>query len=285
MMTILGLLACRDNTSDPLSTSFGSAVDRGTFDNSEIDEASGLIISRINKQYAWTHNDSGDQSRIFLIDVTNAQYKATVTIANATNVDWEDIAASYYNGVATLYVGDIGGNNGELTSHAIYRFAEPNPVELSGTSTVNDVDKITFQYPDGTWDAEALLVDQQTQDIYIISKLDSGAKLYKLAYPQSTTELITAEYVADLSQSLITAGDISIDNQEIIIKNYLTVYYWQRGTNETIASTLQRSPKILPYYPEPQGEAVAFATDSSGYYTTGETRNGVTAHLYFYPRQ
>ena len=35
---------------------------------------------------------------------------------------------------------------------------------------------------------------------------------------------------------------------------------------------------------EPQGEAVCWAADGSGYFTLSEERNNRPAHLYFYPR-
>ncbi|PQA56183.1 PE-PGRS family protein [Siphonobacter curvatus] len=283
---LVGFTACDQLFPGPSeNTSFGSAVSRGVLNNADIYEASGLAVSRHQPNFIWTHNDSGDPNRIFLLDATNAQWKATVTVENATNLDWEDMAAAVRDGVPTLYVGDTGDNLNQYSTHAIYRFPEPNPATLSGNVSVSNVERITYRYPDGQWDAEALMVDPQTLDIYIISKVSSGTHLYRLPYPQSTTEVITAETVASLSQSTITAADISPDGQEILMKDYLTVYYWKRNAGESIAQTMQRSARVMPYFPEPQGEAIAFATDRSGYYTLSEDRNNIRAHLYFYPRK
>lgn len=55
------------------NTSFGSAVSRGVLDNADIYEASGLAVSRHQPNFIWTHNDSGDPNRIFLLDATNAR--------------------------------------------------------------------------------------------------------------------------------------------------------------------------------------------------------------------
>jgi hypothetical protein len=286
ILLLLSLTAC-DQLFPVTSTlaSFSSGVSRGELDNPDITEASGLASSRFDPNFIWTHNDSGDQNRIFLLDATNAKWKATVMLNGATNIDWEDMAATVRNGVPTLYVGDIGDNNNQIETHAIYRLPEPNPATLSGTASVGNVERITFRYPDGKWDAEALMVDHQTQDLYIVSKVGSGTHLYKLPYPQSTTEVNTAESVAELPQTTVTAADISPDGQEILLKNYLTVYYWKRKSGETVAAAMVRSPKVQSYFPEPQGEAIAFSTDNKGYFTLSEDRNGIRSHLYFYTRK
>jgi len=43
--------------------------------------------------------------------------------------------------------------------------------------------------------------------------------------------------------------------------------------------TLMRVPVELPYEVEPQGEAIGFARDGKGYFTTSE---GVRPTLYYY---
>src|SRR4051812_16120960 len=58
--------------------------------NDTIEEASGLAASIANKGLLWTHNDSGNDSKIFLVD-ENLNIKLTCTLAGAENRDWEDI--------------------------------------------------------------------------------------------------------------------------------------------------------------------------------------------------
>lgn len=284
--TLVGTSACNALFPEkPEASSFGSAQSRGSLDNPDIYEASGLAVSRHNPNFIWTHNDSGHPNEIFLLDATNAKWKATVVVEGATNNDWEEMAASIRDGVPTLYVGDTGDNLNQYSTHIIYRFAEPDPSTLSGKSSVSSIEKITYRYPDGQWDSEGFFVDHQTQDIYLISKVTSNTKLYRLPYPQSTQEVITAELVEDLPQTIITAADLSPDGQELLMKDYLTVYYWKRNHGESIAQMMKRTPRVMPYFPEPQGEAIAFATDNSGYFTLSEDRSGIRGHLYFYPRR
>ena len=52
--------------------------------------------------------------------------------------------------------------------------------------TLSDVETFTLQYPDGPRDAETLMVDPLSGDIYIVSKRDTVLHIYRAAYPQST---------------------------------------------------------------------------------------------------
>lgn len=59
------------------------------------------------------------------------------------------------------------------------------------------------------------------------------------------------------------------------------MYYWTRDDGQTIDEAFETAIRTVPYFVEPQGEAVCWAHDSSGYYTLSE---GSHPHLYFYPR-
>jgi hypothetical protein len=275
------------------SDSFNDAQDLGVIENKEIDEASGIVASYKNKGLLWTHNDSGDKNRIFSMDA-NGKGTREFYLDGAMNRDWEAIAMAQFPEGSFIYVGEIGDNNAEFPTCAIYRVPEPEITSSTPQSnTLKNVQKITYKYPDGARDAEAFLIDQTSKDIYIISKRESSKRLYRLPYPQSFTLTNTAEFVQELTFSVGTAqplylvdGNVSVDNQEIIIKNYLQIFYWRRGTNETIPEALKRTPKTQPYLAEPQGEGLCFAQDGSGYYTLSEEGGNKTSpKLYFYKRK
>lgn len=258
---------------------------QGVLDNPVIDEASGLVASHANSGMLWTHNDSGDKARIFLID-SLGKYQATVWVKGATNRDWEDIAlgAGPQPDNTYLYIGEIGDNLARYPHKVIYRIEEP---KFTGDTTlsVEDVDSIRFTLPDGNRDTEALMIDPHTKDLYIFSKWEEAINLYRLPYPQSTTEMMVAEKVLEaLPFTLIVAADWSTDGEEILIKSYKQVYYWKRKKDQPLSETLREVPEILPYDEEPQGESIAFALDGSGYYTLSEYAKGVKPTLMFYPR-
>lgn len=278
----------KPNPTPVSSDNFENAADLGIIDNQEIDEASGLIASQQNKGYLWTHNDSGDENRIFLID-KNGKGLFQFNLDGASNRDWEAISIASFAEGSYLYIAEIGDNNAQYESCAIYKV--PEPTISSNTpvmNTLKNVQKITFKYPDGARDAECMLIDQQSKDIYILSKREKNQRLYRLPYPQSFTQTMTAEFVEEVSFSsgsnqafYITDGCISSDNQEILIKNYLQVFHWRRQNNESIPTTIKRTAKTLPYTPEPQGEGICFSSDGSSFYTISEkSDNNIPVRLY-----
>ncbi|RXK46804.1 hypothetical protein [Aquirufa rosea] len=289
-------------TPNPATTesNYEDGLDRGIIENPELDEASGIVASKKNDGFLWAHNDSGDSNRLFLIDTFGKGMKQFV-IQGAENRDWEDIAlVSDSNGSAVVYIADFGDNLGNLDSYAIYWFNEPN-VSSINNATITGVQKLTFTLPDGSRDMECLLVDQKTRDVYIVSKRETRKRLYKIAAGSFTNQaIVKAEFVQELNFSVpfstvdkivtayyITAGDVSPDNTEILIKNYIECYYWKRGVNETIPQALARTPKLVPYVGNPteyQGEAIAFAADGGGYYTLSE-KGPSPVRLYFYKRK
>lgn len=85
-----------------------------------------------------------------------------------------------------------------------------------------------------------------------------------------------------LDFTMSVAGDIAVDGSQILIKNYLAVFYWERRPGETIPEALSRNPVVLPYKPEPQGEAIAFDPTGKSYFTLSEKRFQIEPVLYRY---
>ncbi|MCH8874501.1 hypothetical protein IH824_17350 [candidate division KSB1 bacterium] len=266
---------------------FGDRLDLGLINNDSLNEVSGLAASRKNSNVLWTHNDSGDENRVFAIDA-NGKHLGTFLIEGAEARDWEDIAVGPgpIAGKQYLYIGDIGDNLSQFDIKHIYRVMEPEvncnqpPIE----ATLSGVEAIAFQYPDGKRDAETLMVDPLTKDIYIVSKRESNVRVYRAPYPQSTTRTITLEYVVTLNLNNVVGGDISPSGNEVVIKTYKAIYYWRKSPDEKCWKIFDKDPISVPYIPEPQGEAVCWRADGLGYYTVSEEPGGIPSHLYFYPR-
>ncbi len=270
-------------------TGFHESEARGVLENEEIVEASGLAVSRSNPRLIWTHNDSGHQNRLFVVG-ENAENYGEFIIRGAFNRDWEDMAAGPgpEEGVTYLYIGEIGDNLAQYKYMSIYRLPEP---DISGLDTVTrtlveGVERIDYVYPDGeSRDAETLMVDPFTRDIYIVTKRDERSIIYVARYPQDTQSVITIEKIGYFPFNRALAGDISADGLEIAVKTDERIYYWKREAGETVGEALKRQPLLLPYTIEPQGEAIAWMPDGSGYYTLSEKAGGVDPVLYFYRRK
>lgn len=279
----LSVLACSPQQKTPTDVlHFLQARSLGMLSNDEINEASGLEASITNRGALWTHNDSGDTSRVFLINENGGDIK-TFYLQGVTNRDWEDmtLGPGPEDGKNYLYIAEMGDNKAIHPYQYLYRFEEPSQ---NAPAVITDVASIRFQYPDGNRDAECLMIDPLTKDLYIISKREEHVNLYRMAYPQSTTETVIPEKLGTLPFHNIVAGDISGDGKEIIAKTYDAIMYWQREEGKSIAETLM-SPHInIPYEPEPQGEAIAWKGDNSGFYTLSEEPDAKEAEVYYYQK-
>lgn len=249
----------------------------GVIENDVLDEASGLAVSRSNSTYIWSHNDSGGDPSLYLMDDTGADI-GSFELENAQNIDWEDMAIGPgpNAGQSYLYAADIGDNRAARDDYTIYRVLEPNlnVANIPNTSTLSSVDAINYIYDDGNArDAEALMVDPLTNDIYIVSKREASVILYVLPFPQNLTALDTADRLRVLPFTMVTAADISPDGNEVLIKNYLNVYHWSKSGTESVSELLGTMPSRLPYTVEPQGESIAWHSDGSRYFTLSEAGN------------
>jgi hypothetical protein len=255
----------------------------GKLQNKKIDEASGLAFSRTHSGIMYTHNDSGGDPYVYILD-TIGEDRGKIILSGVKNRDWEDIAVGpgpdpklHY-----IYVGEIGDNNAEHQQIKIFRFPEPKDLEKE---ILVKPEILTLRYPDGPKDAETLMIDPITHDIFILSKRDSLNILYRAPQSAFGSKRFELEKIMELPFTMSVAGDISSDGSQILIKNYFTVFYWQRNKNESIPEAMSRKPRILPYKPEPQGEAIAFHPSGKYYYTLSEKRFNIAPVLYRYDKK
>lgn len=254
----------------------------------DLDEASGLASSRSNPLYIWSHNDSGGDPLLYLMTQAGAD-SGRFVLDGAQNIDWEDMAIGPGPSVGQqyLYAADIGDNRAARDNYTIYRVPEPDLTvqDIPAASTLTGVEAISFIYDDGNArDAEAIMVDPTTSDIYIISKREASVILYTLPFPQNTAELDTADRLRVLPFTMVTAADISPNGNEILIKNYLNVYHWSKSGSESISDLLSTTPARLAYTVEPQGEAIAWHSTNATYFTLSEAGNNQPVILYNYSR-
>ncbi len=276
-LSLLFLSACDKNLPSPISQTRGFE-DTPTEHALKplIEEVSGIADSKVNPGKLWVQEDSGRPNQIQLVDHTGTVVKKVV-VKGTVNRDWEDMAL-----VGTdLFIGNVGDNDSKYPEYSFYQFAEPT----LATDTVKNVKTIRFQYPDGSHDAEAFIVDPETKNIYIITKRDNPGKLYQITYPYNYTAVNQATLVGTTKYTSIVSAAVSPDGREILLKTYASLYYYSRSGNEILAEALQKDFTNLPYNIEPQGEAVTFAADNSSIFTLSEKGFGTSVNLYFYKRK
>lgn len=248
-----------------------------------IDEASGIADSRSMPGHLWVQEDGNNPSRLSLISY-QGQLRGRIQLP-FPNRDWEDMDLFYdkHSKSNYIYIADTGDNLRQYPEYYIYRFKEPESIH----EEVKEYERIVFYYPEGSRDTEAILIEPNTQDIYVITKSPGFSKLYKIAFPQKYDSPIPAMYVCDLPMYMITSGDFSADGKQIILRNYTTMYLWQRDdVNEPIQDVIYSSYKLmLPYVFEPQGESVCFEKNGKGYFTLSEKLKYLPMQLFYFAKK
>ena len=266
-------------------------IEQGRVTMADVTEASGLIASGKNDGVLWTHNDSGDTARVYAFASDGAPL-ASFNL-NVPAADWEDMALGPgpVDGEDYLYLGDIGDNAEARASIQVHRISEPVVSGPSGESDVTDVESFTLVYPDRAHDAETLLVDPISGDLFIVTKERSDVtKVFVTRAPLAPGET-TLEQLVELpfgtelgTNTLTTAGDVSRDGSLLIVKTYTTAFIWRRppGAADLAEAFTAAEACSVPVEVEAQGEAIAFAADGSGYFTLSE---GASQPLYFYAKR
>jgi hypothetical protein len=246
----------------PASAATGADdVDRRIKD-SRITESSGLAASLLHPGVLWTHNDSGNPPRIYAID-PNGSTTATLTLSAEPNVDWEAIATVRSRaGGAWIAVGDIGDNNAQHSSIRIALVREPRQLR---TGSVTPARVLRLRYPGGPRDAEALLADPRTGQLYVVSKTLFGSELFavpKRVWPNQPagssrlSRLTTMTKVASMSAGLITDGTFLPDGR-MLLRGYGKVFVMDRPEAVKNGRIATLADATLPA--QDQGESIALA--------------------------
>ena len=264
----------------------GQITVAGRLSDRFMNETSGIAASGIFKDMFYVHNDSGDESRFFIISPDGKLHHTLKYDGNNGDDDFEDIAVGPgpAKGKSYVYVGNIGDNSAEREAITIYRFEE-NRSWLKGSVANIKAQKLYLQYPDGPKDAESLMIDPIDELFYIVTKRTDTVRIYTSPLAHKPNDTLSLTYRGKLffegtkPFKWITGGDVSKDGDDVLLKSYDKVYYWNRRGKEHLWKTLQRKPKILTYQVEKMGEAIGFAADAKSYYTVSE---GVYAPVYYY---
>jgi hypothetical protein len=200
------------------------AVPRWTGDGAEvvtrladprIVESSGLALSRRHPGVIWTHNDSGDQARLFAVG-PDGRTRAVLTLAGVEARDWEAVAAGRDDrGRPALFAGDIGDNNDVWAEVAVYRVTEPAVLR---DATVPSV-RYRLRYADGPRNAEALLVDPRSNRLYVATKAESGGGLYRAPARLDPAGINVLERIAPVPP-VVTDGAFLPGGRGFVLRDY-----------------------------------------------------------------
>jgi len=245
-----------------------------------VKESSGIAVTDPEIKSFWTHNDSGDNSELYLISSSTGELVSTVELEGAKNNDWEDMSHFESDGRQWLMVADVGDNGLKRKDCKLYLF------ELSalGTQTKQtiekkDVHELEFEYEDGPHDCEAVAVTRDGEAVLLVEKrfnpFESGsAGVYQIDLPAKLkdTGKLLAKRIAGISAWAITGMDIAPDRQSLIIRSYLGAQlYRKQNPQQTWQEVLALDkPKLVQLPAQQQGEAICYAPDGQSVLITSE---------------
>ncbi|MDT4932142.1 MAG: hypothetical protein QOK11_34 [Pseudonocardiales bacterium] len=240
-----------------------------------INEASGIAAGITSPGVVYVHNDSGDAPRFFALDARTGATLAVYTVPGAAALDWEDIAvAPDARGVPSVWLGDIGDNNGVRREIQVYRVDEPrvDPTRRDVAVPSSPAEVWRLRYPDGAVDAESLAVAPDGTP-YVVTKSLLGSSTVFAAPRQARAGRIqqlrrlgsiqfaltsTPGPFSLAGHLMATGADVSRDGSLLTVRTYTDAYLWRlRGGD--VAAGLRRAPVRVALPEQPQGEGIAIA--------------------------
>ena len=284
-LAFLSAAACGAPAHAEPCESFGQSTRRAEIAEDTIDEASGLAASWRYDNMWWTHNDSGGEARLFLIQEDGSTV-AQVRLEGVDKAhDFEDLAVGPCqkgSKQSCVYIGDIGDNKKKRDKVVVYRFAEPDLPDKRPAEVAVQVDDAWFTYPGGPRDAEALMIHPDSAKLYVIEKrMTHDSRVYSVprqGFQRDTTSLKLALEVAKLRMNgpagfgtMITAGDIAPSGEAFSVRTYLHIYTYC-APKEDFESAFGATPALTRPPFLIQSEALGYERSGEALWITSETR-------------
>ncbi len=273
-----------------------------SLDSRALGESSGLVLSRRLPGVFWSHNDSGDEARIFALDSTGASIRPAwleedpgLRVLEAANHDWEDLAL---DDEGNLILADVGNNSNARRDLCLYVVPEPEPRRVEATRPLTRIqvawpDQREFPAPDMNRDCEAVFFARGAVHFLTKHRTDRLTRLYRLdppagavdpgrpwheAFAPGRVHALTYLGEADVGgldpqvAGLVTAADADLDGGRLVILTYTGLFLVENdpsGAGEGPGNLLAGRWSWLPISAE-QCEAVAL--DGSRAWITNEQR-------------
>lgn len=218
-----------------------------SLNDSALTESSGLAVSLRRQNHFWSHNDSGDQARLYAFD-SNGRKTGDIGLPAVRAVDWEDMASYSDQGVARLLVADCGDNQAKRSFITLYLFDEPDPKNPQDPQRIQ---VLLVRYPDGAHDCEAVAVDQHRKQIILITKARWPASgIYVTPLPERTDKSsatsVFAKRIGTLPLPMVTAMDVHQASGEIWVISYFQAFRFT-STNRDMPIAKQLGALPQPY--------------------------------------
>jgi hypothetical protein len=221
-----------------------------TIKDARITESSGLAADPAGNIY-WTVNDSGDRGVAYGLGL-DGKVQGTLNF-RAQPIDVEAVALNDDR----LYVADIGDNTGSRSFVRVFFFDNPRANGLTVAYHAYD-----FRYPDGSHNAETLLVNESGR-LFIVTKGEDGA-IYAVPKKPDRQGVNELKKVGS-APSNVTDGTFLPGGDKIALLTYTTITVIDASTYGVLAS----SP--IPH--QGQAESLTLSLDEQSLLVGSEGKN------------
>lgn len=206
----------------------------GRLENPDLDESSGVAVSRRHPGVLWTHNDGG-KPFLYATDTLGSDLGSVALDVEVD--DWEDIALGPCGSATCLYLADTGDNRERRGSVRVHRLREPTLSQLRAGRTLR-AEALQVRYPDGPHDVEAMWVDPNG-DVQLVTK-GRRSEIRQFRVPaaswrrrQAVAEPLTTIPI-EASRRLdrfVTGAALAPDGRLVALRTYGEIYFFARGPN------------------------------------------------------
>jgi hypothetical protein len=208
-----------------------------TIDFPALNESSGIVPATLHEGVFFTHNDSGDEARLFAINRKGqviqpewAEDYRGIRLPGAVNVDWEDITRDL---AGNLLVADTGNNANQRRDLCVYVVPEPGPRQAVLTRPIQEWH---FHYPDQfafppekmNYDCEAVFWADNALHLLTKHRSDTETRLFRLDRDPARLSTPLTLVGAFAIGGQVTAADASLDGRQLAVLTYDAVHVFER---------------------------------------------------------
>ena len=251
-------VACEDDSGDACPGWDATTV--GTVEDGPLDEPSGLVVSTVEPDVLWSHNDAGDEPRLFALAPSGTILREYL-VSDVAMGDWEDLAI--VNG--TLWIGDLGAD----ADSPPLLVGVPLPLvgagdDEEGVLVPSLVVAVTF--PDERPDVEAIFWDEPSARMVLVSRATGVAThVFTVDLENGEAKALTTlafgegvlEGDDEVTGGASTAGGFALRTRS-------SAFLWARGS-EDLEDALASDPCPIAVDETPGGETIAFSDDETVY--------------------
>ena len=239
---------------------WNDATTIGTVQGDALDDPSGLVVSPLETDVLWSHNDAGDEPRLIAMSPSGDTLRKYL-VSNVAMGDWEDLAIAG----STLWIGDLGtdADSPPLLVGVPLPIVGPGDDD-DGVLVPDDV--LAVSYPDARPDVEAIFYDERSGQMVLVSRAKDGASTDVFTVDLSAGDAVPlttlAGHGALEGDGEVTGGTATADR--FALRTRSSAFVWERGTGD-LDDAFESDPCPIAVDGTDGGEAIAFDGDDSVY--------------------